>query len=180
MSTIQTLQGVLLPSLRQPEVLPALLRNAPLADDELHIALQLQFDEQLPMVVSFYEYYRFLQQLVQLLLDAQMAPCILVRVKMPATIALPPVLLDAKVALFHDLDIESAALEALGVEHICVDADFKLYSWSAGTNQLAIRYVSPAQQSLSSAQWQQIQAVLATLPLQLAPLQTEVRHVAAA
>ncbi|WP_027669451.1 hypothetical protein [Rheinheimera baltica] len=149
---------------RKPEVLPALLGNALLAEDELHIAMQLQFDERLPIVVSFYEYYRFLDRFVSTVLTHELAPRILVRIKMPSTIPLPCILLDARVAIFHDLDVESAELTARGLDHLCIDANFKLYSWSAGDNSFAIRFVSPRGHRLDSAALQQMQDVIATLP----------------
>lgn len=151
-------------ALRQQEIIPALLMNAPLTEDELHIPMQLRFDEQMPLVVSFYEYYRFLDRLVEMVLQEDIARLILVRVKMPSAIALPRSLLDARVAIFYDLDEESAALSARGAEHLCIEADFKLYSWSAGDNSFSIRWVSPERRRLDAPALQKIRAIIETLP----------------
>ena len=82
-------QGRLDAGMRKREIIPALLGNALFAEDELHIPLQLRFNEDLPLVISFYEYYRFLDRLVETVLRENIAPLVLVRVKMPAVIALP-------------------------------------------------------------------------------------------
>ena len=148
----------------QREIIPALLGNALFAEDELHIPLQFRFNEKLPLVISFFEYYRFLDRLVGTVLRENIAQLVLVRVKMPAVIALPPILLDARVAIFFDLDVESQELSACGTEHLCVDANFKLYSWSAGDNAFAIRWVSPAGNRLGDDALAKIREVIETLP----------------
>ncbi len=157
-------QGRLDLALRKHEIIPALLMNAPLSEDELHIPMQLRFDEHMPLVISFYEYYRFLDRLVGMVLEEGFATLVLVRVKMPSVIPLPRSLLDVRVAIFYDIDGESSALSARGREHLCVDADFKLYSWSAGDNSFAIRWISPAGRRLGAAALQKIRAVVETLP----------------
>lgn len=149
---------------RRREIIPALLRSSLLNEDELHIPLQFRFNENLPLVISFYEYYRFLARLVDTVLRENIAPLVLLRVKMPAVIALPPILLDARVAIFYDLDAESEALSERGVEHLCVDADFKLYAWSAGDNAFSIRWVSPAGRRLGGDALARVRAVVETLP----------------
>lgn len=149
---------------RKREIIPALLVNAPYTEDELHIPLQLRFDERLPLVISFYEYYRFLDRLVGTVLQEDIARLILVRVKMPAVIPLPRSLLDARVAIFYDIDAESGELSARGTEHLCVDANFKLYPWSAGDNAFSIRWVSPAGRKLDGGALEKIREVIGTLP----------------
>lgn len=56
-------------------------------EDELHIPLQLPFNEQQPIVISFYEYYRFLGRLVSTVLNERIAQ--LMRVQMSSPIPLP-------------------------------------------------------------------------------------------
>ena len=138
---------------RKREIIPALLVNAPYTEDELHIPLQLRFDERLPLVISFYEYYRFLDRLVGTVLQEDIARLILVRVKMPAVIPLPRSLLDARVAIFYDIDAESGELSARGTEHLCVDANFKLYPWSAGDNRSSRRYAVSIALASSTTMW---------------------------
>ena len=167
----QGFQGRLELALRKQEIIPALLMNAPLTDDELHIPMQLRFDEQLPLVVSFYEYSRFLDRLVGMVLQEDIARLILVRVKMPSAIALPRSLLDVRVAIFYDIEEESSALSARGTEHLCIDADFKLYSWSAGDNTFSIRWVSPASRKLDASALEKIRTVIATLPATFEPFE---------
>jgi hypothetical protein len=157
-------QGRLEVGMRKREIIPALLGNALFAEDELHIPLQLRFDEDLPLVISFYEYYRFLDRLIQTVLRENIARLVLVRVKMPAVIALPPSLLDPRVAIFYDLAAESEELIARGTDHLCVDANFKLYSWSAGDNNFSIRWVSPTGNRLDDAALAKIREVIGTLP----------------
>jgi hypothetical protein len=157
-------QGRLDMTLRKHEIIPALLMNTPLTEDELHIPMQLRFDEHMPLIISFYEYYRFLDRLVRTVLQEDIARLILVRVKMPSAIALPRSLLDVRVAIFYDIDEESSALSARGTEHLCVDADFKLYPWSAGDNTFSIRWVSPVRRELGGAALQKIRAIIETLP----------------
>jgi hypothetical protein len=149
---------------RKREILPALLKNAPFNEDELHVPLQLQFNEQLPIVISFFEYYRFLDKMVGAVLSADIARMILVRVKMPSAIPLPHILLDSRVAIFHDLDVESDELSARGTDHLCVDANFKLYSWSDGDNCFSVKWVSPNGNILGSEMLEIIQDVIGTLP----------------
>jgi hypothetical protein len=156
--------GQLEVSRRKREIIPALLGNALFSEDELHVPLQLQFNERLPIVISFFEYYRFLDRFVGTVLGEDIAPVILVRIKMPSVIPLPPSLLDTRVAIFHDLDIESDELSARGVDHLCVDANFKLYSWSAGNNRFAIKWVSPQGNRLDSEALEKIRSVIDTLP----------------
>jgi hypothetical protein len=160
-------QGRLEVSLRKREIIPALLGNALFAEDELHIPLQLRFNEDLPLVISFHEYYRFLDRLIATVLRENIARLVLVRVKMPAVIALPPSLLDSRVAIFYDLAAESEELTARGTDHLCVDANFKLYSWSAGDNKFSIRWVSPAGNRLDDAALAKIRDVIGTLPATL-------------
>jgi len=161
---IEGISGKLDINKRRREIIPALLGNALLAEDELHIAMQLQFDEQLPLVMSFYEYYRFLDQFVTHALAAGVADKILVRVKMPSTIALPSSLLDKRVALFHELEVESQALTNAGIPHLNIDANFKLYSWSAGDNQFEFRYVNPQGHTLPFQHKQLLHDMAAKLP----------------
>ncbi len=149
---------------RQREIIPALLGNALLAEDELHIAMQLEFDEKLPIVISFFEYYRFLDRLVSVVLKENVAERILVRVKMPSTIALPKSLLDPRIAIFHDLEIESQALSEQSFEHLCLDMNFKLYSWSAGNNEFSLKFVSPTGNKLSKPVLELLEAQLQMLP----------------
>jgi hypothetical protein len=149
---------------RKREIIPALLMKAPLREDELHIPLQLQFNDREPMIVSFHEYYRFLDRLVVTALRQEVVRLVLVRVKMPAVIPLPRSLLDARVAIFYDVNAESRELIARGVEHLCVDANFKLYSWSAGDNSFLIRWVSPSGRRLGEAALKEIHDILETLP----------------
>lgn len=162
--TTEGFLGQLEVSKRQREIIPALLKNAPFSDDELHVPLQLQFNERLPIVISFFEYYRFLDRFVSLVLSEDIARMILVRIKMPSVIPLPHSLLDARVAIFHDLDVESDELTARGVEHFCVDANFKLYSWSAGNNGFVIKWVSPRGNRLPAEALEKIRTVIGTLP----------------
>ena len=157
-------QGILEMGKRKREILPALLGNALFAEDELHLPLQLRFNEDLPLVISFYEYYRFLDRLIETVLRENIARLVLVRVKMPAVIALPPSLLDPRVAIFYDLAAESEELIARGTDHLCVDANFKLYSWSAGDNNFSIRWVSPAGNRLDDGALTKIRDVIDTLP----------------
>lgn len=157
-------QGRLDVGVRKREIIPALLSKANLTENELHIPLQLRFNEKMPLVISFFEYYRFLDRLISTVLRENIAGLILVRVKMPAVIALPPSLLDARVAIFYDLDVESAELSARGTSHLCVDANFKLYSWSAGDNAFSIRWVSPSDQRLADESLAKISDVIGTLP----------------
>lgn len=157
-------QGQLEVGLRTREIIPALLGNALFAEDELHIPLQLRFNEDLPLVISFHEYYRFLDRLIETVLRENIARLVLVRVKMPAVIALPPSLLDPRVAIFYDLAAESEELTARGTDHLCVDANFKLYSWSAGDNRFSIRWVSPGGNRLDDAALAKISDVIGTLP----------------
>ncbi|MDR2012145.1 MAG: hypothetical protein LBQ20_03705 [Rhodanobacter sp.] len=157
-------QGRLDVGMRKREILPALLSNALFAEDELHIPLQLHFNEDLPLVISFYEYYRFLDRLIETVLQENIARLVLVRVKMPAVIALPPSLLDPRVAIFYDLAAESEELIARGTDHLCVDANFKLYSWSAGDNKFSIRWISPTGNRLNNAALAKISDVISTLP----------------
>jgi hypothetical protein len=149
---------------RGREIIPAQLVHPPYTEDELHIPLQLQFDERLPLVISFYEYYRFLDRMVEMVLRENIARLILVRVKMPAVIPLPRSLLDARVAIFYDIDVESGELSAQGMEHVCVDANFKLYQWSAGDNAFSIRWVSPEGRKLDGIALEKIRGVIETLP----------------
>jgi hypothetical protein len=149
---------------RKREILPALLKNAPFSEDELHVPLQLQFNEQLPIVISFFEYYRFLDKMVGAVLSASIARMILVRVKMPSAIPLPHSLLDGRVAIFHDIDVESDELRARGIDHLCVDANFKLYSWSDGDNCFTVKWVSPSGNRLRNDVLETIQDVIGTLP----------------
>jgi hypothetical protein len=157
-------QGKLEVGLRKREIVPALLGNALFAEDELHIPLQLRFNEDLPLVISFYEYYRFLDRLIETVLRENIARLVLVRVKMPAVIALPPSLLDPRVAIFYDLAAESEELIARGTDHLCVDANFKLYSWSAGDNKFSIHWVSPTGNRLDDSALAKIRDVIGTLP----------------
>jgi len=157
-------QGRLEIGKRKREIIPALLGNALFSEDELHIPLQFRFNEELPLVISFFEYYRFVDRLVGTVLREQIAKLVLVRVKMPAVMALPPILLDPRVAIFYDLASESKELIARGTEHLCVDADFKLYSWSAGDNAFSIRWVSPAGNRLGDNALLKIRDVVSTLP----------------
>ncbi len=157
-------QGRLDVGKRKREIIPALLGNALFTEDELHIPLQLRFNEKLPLVISFFEYYRFLDRLVSAVLRDDIARLILVRVKMPAVVPLPPSLLDARVAIFYDLAVESAELSARGTDHLCVDANFKLYSWSAGDNEFSIRWVSPSGVRLGEGALATIRNVIDTLP----------------
>ena len=163
-SVTEGFRGRLEVARRRREIIPALLVNAPFTDDELHIPLQLRFDERLPLVISFHEYYRFLDRLVQTVLKEEIANLVLVRVKMPSVISLPPSLLDARVAIFFDVEVESGELSARGIEHLCVDADFKLYSWSAGDNAFSVRWVSPAGKRLDGTALERIREVIGTLP----------------
>ena len=160
----QGFQGRLEVGKRRREIIPALLGNALFTEDELHIPLQLRFNEKLPLVISFYEYYRFLDRLVDTVLRQNIAPLVLVRVKMPAVIALPASLLDARVAIFYDLAVESEELSARGTDHLCVDANFKLYSWSAGDNEFAVRWLSPSGRWLGDDALEKISEVIDTLP----------------
>jgi hypothetical protein len=162
--TVEGFQGRLEPGRRTREVVPALLMKAPLQEDELHIPLQLRFNDREPVIVSFYEYYRFLDRLVTLALRQEWVRLVLVRVKMPSAIALPRSLLDARVSVFHDVTTESRELLANGTEHLCVDADFKLYSWSAGDNSFSIRWLSPSGRALDEATRGGIREVIETLP----------------
>ncbi len=149
---------------RRREIIPALLGNALFTEDELHIPLQLRFNERLPLVISFHEYYRFLDRLVGTVLREGIAPIVLVRVKMPAVIPLPAGLLDPRVAIFYDIDVESEELTARGAEHLCVDANFKLYSWSAGDNGFSIHRISPAGNRLGDEALARLREVIETLP----------------
>jgi len=149
---------------RRREFIPALLMKAPLKEDELHIPLQLRFNDRVPMIVSFYEYYRFLDRLVATVLQKDITRLVLVRVKMPAVIPLPRSLLDSRVAIFYDIDTESRELIARGSEHLCVDANFKLYSWSAGDNTFSVRWVSPVGRTLGKEALEEIREVIDTLP----------------
>jgi hypothetical protein len=47
---------------------------------------------------------------------------------------------------------------------LCVDANFKLYSWSAGDNKFSIRWVSPTGNRLNDAALAKIRDVIGTLP----------------
>ena len=160
----QSFNGRLDLTKRRREFIPALLMKAPLKEDELHIPLQLNFNDRVPMIVSFYEYYRFLDRLVITVLQRDIVRLVLVRVKMPAVIPLPRSLLDARVAIFFDIDTESRELVARGTDHLCVDANFKLYSWSAGDNSFSIRWVSPAGRMLEEGVLEDIREVIETLP----------------
>jgi hypothetical protein len=97
-------------------------------------------------------------------LQEGIAPLVLVRVKMPSVIPLPRSLLDARVAIFYDIEVESGELSARGTEHLCVDANFKLYPWSAGDNVFSIRWVSPAGNKLDGAALEKLRDVIGTLP----------------
>ena len=99
---------------RRCEIIPALLREVVLSEDELHIPLQFKFDERLPMVISFFEYYRFLDKLVTTVLAEKLADKILVRIKMPSTVPLPNSLLDVRVGIFYDLDIVKIQMRCNG------------------------------------------------------------------
>ena len=72
--------------------------------------------------------------------------------------------MDPRVAIFYDLAAESEELIARGTDHLCVDANFKLYSWSAGDNNFSIRWVSPAGNRLDDGALTKIRDVIGTLP----------------
>lgn len=161
---IEGYKGKLNNQKRQREIIPALLGNALLAEDELHIAMQLEFDEQEQIIVSFFEYYRFLDRIVSAALEHEIGERILVRIKMPSTIALPKCLLDPRVAIFHDLEVESQSLSEQGIEHLSLDFNFKLYSWSAGTNDFTVSFVSPQGHNLPTSKVALLEEHLQTIP----------------
>jgi hypothetical protein len=149
---------------RKREIIPALLMNAPLRDDELHIPLQFRFNDHVPVIISYHEYYRFLHRLVTSVLQEDIVRLVLVRVKMPSVIPLPRSLLDPRVAIFYDIEAESRELSTRGKEHLCVDANFKLYSWSAGDNTISVRWISPRSRKLPGESLEKIREVIGTLP----------------
>jgi hypothetical protein len=150
---------------RRREIVPAQLKNAMFKDDELHVPLQLSLvTDDMPVVISFFEYYRFLDKFVGVVLRDEIAPLILVRVKMPSVIPLPPSLLDVRIAIFHDLQAESDELSARGTDHLCVDADFKLYPLSIGDNSFTIRWISPKGRRLGEGALEKIRRTIEELP----------------
>lgn len=164
---IEGFRGRLCREKRAVSLAPALLGKALLSDDELCTALQLDFDETEPVIVSFYELYGFLEKLVGLILAEGMSSLVLVRIKMPSAIPLPPVLIDERVGIFHEVDLESQCLADAGKDHIVIDTDFKLYSWSSGKNTFSVRHVTSSPNTLDEAQFDLLQSVILTLPAQL-------------
>ncbi|NVZ18748.1 hypothetical protein HX794_03750 [Pseudomonas costantinii] len=163
-SVIEGFRGRLDITLRRRELIPTSLGGAPFSDDELAVPLQLNFDEKLPIVMSFHEYYRFLERLVTVVLGDASVPLVLARVRMPSTIALPTILLDPRVALFHDLDVESLELQQRGLPHLCIDANFRLYSWSSADNTFSVHWVGADTRQLEPESLKRIEAVIQTLP----------------
>lgn len=159
---------------RRSEIIPALQRVAPFDEDELHIPMQLAFNEQVPVVISFYEYYRFLDRMIGTVLPEGVGRLILVRVRMPSAIPLPSSLLDDRVAIFHDLEVESGHHCARGTDHLCIDANFKLYPWSSGDNSFSIRWISPSGRMLDQDVMDRMEAVIATLPVEFERFATPV------
>ena len=127
---------------KSARVVPALLGRPLLDDDEITLPKQLDYDEHEPIIFSFYEFYFFLTEVVATIFEHNAADLVLVRVKMPSAIALPEILLDERVAIFHDIEVESKYLLATNRDHIVVDTDFKLYSWSASKNTFCIKHIS--------------------------------------
>ncbi len=168
----QGINGRLKVELRHGEIVPALQRNTILTEGELHVAQQMSFDEHEPVIISFYEYYRFLDRLVRVLLENDIVDCILIRLTMPSTIGIPLTLLDDRVAIFHDIRTESEYLVRAKRDHLAIDADFKLYSWSNGKNEFTIRYLSPNDRSLSEDEMRCITEVITSLPAEFSVFQT--------